>query len=121
MSSALRISKHMLFTAEAVSTHRFNPISVSKGKTTASTSEINSFCKQIWFCERLTWNQAESLVCDVSRQWKVLHQAASGFSCYDIRDIANIRLTETRGLRLPDEPQEGRNRWWAVGKFSATL
>ncbi|KAG5451247.1 Ubiquitin carboxyl-terminal hydrolase isozyme L3 [Clonorchis sinensis] len=24
------------------------------------------------------------------------------------------RLTETRGLRLPDEPQEGRNRSWAV-------
>ncbi|KAG5454446.1 hypothetical protein CSKR_113111 [Clonorchis sinensis] len=32
------------------------------------------------------------------------------------------RLTETRGLRLPDEPElEGRNRSWAVGEFSATL
>ncbi|KAG5454946.1 hypothetical protein CSKR_105883 [Clonorchis sinensis] len=33
----------------------------------------------------------------------------------------NIRLTETRGLCLPDEPQEGRNRSWAVEEFSATL
>ena len=32
-----------------------------------------------------------------------------------------MRLTETRGLRLPDEPQEGRNRSWAVEQFSATL
>ncbi|KER25283.1 LOW QUALITY PROTEIN: hypothetical protein T265_14235 [Opisthorchis viverrini] len=37
---------------------------------------------------RLTWNPAESLVCDVSRQLNVLHQAASCFSRYDIRDIA---------------------------------
>ncbi|KAG5446784.1 hypothetical protein CSKR_105545 [Clonorchis sinensis] len=56
-------------------------------------------------------------------QLNVLHQAASCSSCYDIRDIAihNIRLTETRGLRLPDESQEGRNRSWAVEQFSATL
>ncbi|KAG5454512.1 hypothetical protein CSKR_111523 [Clonorchis sinensis] len=44
-------------------------------------------CKQIWFCERLNWNPAESLVCDVSRQLSVLHQAASYSSCYDIRNI----------------------------------
>ncbi|KER34010.1 hypothetical protein T265_12480, partial [Opisthorchis viverrini] len=31
-------------------------------------------CKQIWFCERLTWNSADYLVCDVSRQLNVLHQ-----------------------------------------------
>ncbi|KAG5452639.1 hypothetical protein CSKR_113653 [Clonorchis sinensis] len=36
--------------------------------------------------QRLTWNPAESPVCDVSRQLNVLHQAASCFSCYDIRD-----------------------------------
>ncbi|KER31288.1 hypothetical protein T265_02471 [Opisthorchis viverrini] len=34
---------------------------------------------------------------------------------------AHDRLTETRGLRLPDEPQEGRNRSWAVEEFSATF
>ncbi|KAG5443726.1 hypothetical protein CSKR_112395 [Clonorchis sinensis] len=45
-------------------------------------------CKLIWFCERLTWNPAESLVCDVSRQLNLLHQAASCFSCYGIRDSA---------------------------------
>ncbi|KER29044.1 hypothetical protein T265_04232 [Opisthorchis viverrini] len=28
---------------------------------------------------------------------------------------------ENRGLRLPDEPQEGRNRSWAVDEFSATF
>ncbi|KAG5450664.1 hypothetical protein CSKR_108786 [Clonorchis sinensis] len=33
----------------------------------------------------------------------------------------NIRLTESRGLRLPDEPQEGRNRSWAVEACSATF
>ncbi|KAG5448562.1 hypothetical protein CSKR_101997 [Clonorchis sinensis] len=27
-------------------------------------------CKQIWFCERLNWNPAESLVYDVSRKTK---------------------------------------------------
>ncbi|KAG5445693.1 hypothetical protein CSKR_111171 [Clonorchis sinensis] len=118
-------------------------------------------CKSIWFCEKLTWNPAESPVFDVSKQLNVLHQAASCSNCYDIRDIAihaytnwnmrqpsaahsiawkhqkreiqlgsrtvqfgfkyNIRLTEIRGLRLPDEPQEGRNRSWAVEEFSATL
>ncbi|KAG5440999.1 hypothetical protein CSKR_114099 [Clonorchis sinensis] len=33
----------------------------------------------------------------------------------------NIRLTETQGLRLPDEPQEERNRPWAIEEFSSTL
>ncbi|KER30038.1 hypothetical protein T265_03416 [Opisthorchis viverrini] len=32
----------------------------------------------------------------------------------------NIKLTETQGLCLPDEPQEGRNRSYAVEEFSAT-
>ncbi|KER18914.1 hypothetical protein T265_15753, partial [Opisthorchis viverrini] len=32
-----------------------------------------------------------------------------------------IRLTETRVLCLPDEPQEGRNRSWGVEEFSATF
>ncbi|KAG5454210.1 hypothetical protein CSKR_111131 [Clonorchis sinensis] len=45
-------------------------------------------CKQIWFYKGLTWNPAESIVCDVSRQLDVQHQAASCSSCYDIRDIA---------------------------------
>ncbi|KAG5454737.1 hypothetical protein CSKR_114342 [Clonorchis sinensis] len=45
-------------------------------------------CEQICFCERLAWNPAESLVCDVFRQLNVLHQSASCSSCYDIRDIA---------------------------------
>ncbi|KAG5445639.1 hypothetical protein CSKR_104830, partial [Clonorchis sinensis] len=118
---------------------------------------------QFGFCERLTWNPAESPVCDVFRQLNVLHQAASCSSCYDIRDIVihaqspsfrqpyvllepkldcaylmspkkgetgrglskNFQqpygLTKTREPRLPDEPQEGRNRSWAVEEFSATL
>ncbi|KAG5446399.1 hypothetical protein CSKR_113274 [Clonorchis sinensis] len=38
--------------------------------------------------QTLTWNPAESLVYDVSRRLKVLHRAASRFSCYDIRDMA---------------------------------
>ncbi|KAG5446401.1 hypothetical protein CSKR_113272 [Clonorchis sinensis] len=85
--------------------------------------EIHSFANQFGFCERLTWNPAESPVFDISRQLNVLHQAASSSSCYDIRDIVihNIRLTETRGLRLLDEPQEGQNPSWTVEEFSATL
>ncbi|KER19938.1 hypothetical protein T265_11406 [Opisthorchis viverrini] len=35
--------------------------------------------------------------------------------------MENIRLTETRALRLPDEPQERRNQSYAVEEFSATL
>ncbi|KAG5453879.1 hypothetical protein CSKR_108595 [Clonorchis sinensis] len=35
--------------------------------------------------------------------------------------VFNLRLTESRGLRLPVEPQEGRNRSWAVKEFSANL
>ncbi|KAG5445028.1 hypothetical protein CSKR_105042 [Clonorchis sinensis] len=58
------------------------------------------------------------------------HEAVwcSTFSCLEIsrtRDSAgfqeNIKLTETRGLRLPDEPQEGRSRSLAVEESSATL
>ncbi|KER28711.1 hypothetical protein T265_04500 [Opisthorchis viverrini] len=37
----------------------------------------------IWFCERLTWNRAESLVCDVPRRLNVLHQTAPCFSRFD--------------------------------------
>ncbi|KAG5441581.1 hypothetical protein CSKR_113167, partial [Clonorchis sinensis] len=62
------------------------------------------------------------------------HEAAwcSTFSCLktsqtgdsqtgDSAGFQIIRLTEIRGLRLPDKPQEGRNRSWAVEEFSATL
>ncbi|GAA53190.1 hypothetical protein CLF_109734 [Clonorchis sinensis] len=47
--------------------------------------------------ERLTWNPAESPVCDVFRQLNVLHQAASCSSCYDIRDIATHLQYEDYG------------------------
>ncbi|KAG5453209.1 hypothetical protein CSKR_110728 [Clonorchis sinensis] len=59
-------------------------------------SPTTLICKQICFCERLTWNPAESLVCDVSRQLNVLHQATSCSSCYDIRDIAIHAYTCTK-------------------------
>ncbi|KER21059.1 LOW QUALITY PROTEIN: hypothetical protein T265_15174 [Opisthorchis viverrini] len=36
----------------------------------------------------LNWDPAGSLVCDVLRQLNVLHQAASCFTRYDVRDIA---------------------------------
>ncbi|KAG5442000.1 hypothetical protein CSKR_106961 [Clonorchis sinensis] len=47
--------------------------------------EIHSIAYQFGFCEKLTWNPAESPVCDVFRQLNVLHQAASCSSCYDIQ------------------------------------
>ncbi|KAG5452869.1 hypothetical protein CSKR_107412, partial [Clonorchis sinensis] len=59
--------------------------------------EIHSFANKIWFCERLTLNPAESLVCDVSRQVNVQHQATSYFSCYGMRDIA---IHPTTGFAL---------------------
>ncbi|KAG5448398.1 hypothetical protein CSKR_109674 [Clonorchis sinensis] len=53
------------------------------------------------------------------RLLKPLRQPTTGFALLGAHQ--NIRLTETRGLRLPDEPQEGRNRSWAVEEVSATL
>ncbi|KAG5442525.1 hypothetical protein CSKR_113378 [Clonorchis sinensis] len=70
-------------------------------------------CKQIWFCERLTWNPAESLVCDVSRQLNVLHQAASCFSCYGIRDIA-IHVAENSSIAH----ERFRPSWGSSGRRS---
>ncbi|KER29642.1 hypothetical protein T265_13314, partial [Opisthorchis viverrini] len=65
-------------------------------------------CKQIWFCERPTWNIAESLVCDVPRQLNMLHQVATCLSCCDIRDIAiHARQTE----QSPNQQQNNSNRF----------
>ncbi|GAA48479.1 hypothetical protein CLF_101661 [Clonorchis sinensis] len=45
-------------------------------KLNLSLDPINTLiCKSTWFCERFTWNPAESPACDVSRQLNVLHQA----------------------------------------------
>ncbi|KAG5442665.1 hypothetical protein CSKR_111907, partial [Clonorchis sinensis] len=65
----------------------FQSNSLSEDKKPLRVSRNALICKSIWFCERLTWNPAESPVCDVFRQLNVLHQAASCSSCYDIRDI----------------------------------
>ncbi|KER25217.1 hypothetical protein T265_07317 [Opisthorchis viverrini] len=76
---------------------RFRPIWGSSGMRsplrTSQTRDSAGFhnllsCKLIWFFERLIWNPAECLVCDVLRQLNVLHQAASCFGRYDIRRIA---------------------------------
>ncbi|KAG5444519.1 hypothetical protein CSKR_101800 [Clonorchis sinensis] len=58
------------------------------------------------------------------RLLKILRQPTTGFALSENQiclQLSNIRLTETRGLRPADEPQEGRNRSWAVEEFSATL
>ncbi|KAG5453745.1 hypothetical protein CSKR_102367 [Clonorchis sinensis] len=39
-------------------------------------------------------------------------QATSCFSWHDIRYVANIKLTKSRGLRLPDETQEEHQAAW---------
>ncbi|KER22938.1 hypothetical protein T265_14750, partial [Opisthorchis viverrini] len=50
---------------------------------------------------RLTWNPAAFLVCDVLRQLNVLHQAASCFRRYDIRDTAiHVYLCNALLIRL---------------------
>ncbi|KAG5448286.1 hypothetical protein CSKR_110463, partial [Clonorchis sinensis] len=85
--------------------------------------EIHSFAYQFGFCERLTWNPAESPVCDVFRQLNVLHQAASCSSCYDIRDIAihvsTLSVPSCRATRRKHEgwdtvmlpkPRQGKSR-----------
>ncbi|KER29746.1 hypothetical protein T265_03658 [Opisthorchis viverrini] len=61
----------------------FNCLRTSQTRDSAGFRRNTLICKLIWFFERLTWNPA-----DVLRQPNVLHQAASCFSCYDIRDIA---------------------------------
>ncbi|GAA51219.1 histone H2A, partial [Clonorchis sinensis] len=43
---------------------------------------------------RLTWNTAESPVCDVSRRLDVLHKATLCSTCYNIRDIAKHHKRE---------------------------
>ncbi|KAG5454347.1 hypothetical protein CSKR_108937, partial [Clonorchis sinensis] len=53
------------------------------------------------------------------RLLKILRQPTTGFALLGAHQ--NIRLTETREMRLPDEPQEGRNRSWAVEELSAAL
>ncbi|KAG5441719.1 hypothetical protein CSKR_110681 [Clonorchis sinensis] len=61
-------------------------------------ASINTLiCKSIWFSERLTWNPAESPVCDVSRRLNVLHRTASYFSWYGIRDIAKAPISVNDG------------------------
>ncbi|KER21875.1 hypothetical protein T265_14994, partial [Opisthorchis viverrini] len=78
----------------------------------------------------LMGNSTESLVYDVL-QLNVLHTShlmiqLARYSRYrsrrSLRVPVNlmIYLMEPRRLRLPDEPQEGRNRSWAVEEFSAT-
>ncbi|KAG5446778.1 hypothetical protein CSKR_105553 [Clonorchis sinensis] len=60
-------------------------------------------CKEIYFCDGLIRNPAESLVCDVSGQLNVLRQAASCFSCYDIQDIA---IHSSKIEYTPSTPRE---------------
>ncbi|KAG5447552.1 hypothetical protein CSKR_101326 [Clonorchis sinensis] len=67
--------------------------------------------KQIWFCERLTRNPAESLVCDVSKQLNVLHQAASRFSCYDIQDIAIHVYTQCTTHKVAESSSAAHDRF----------
>ncbi|KER22639.1 hypothetical protein T265_09302 [Opisthorchis viverrini] len=55
----------------------------------------------------------------LTRLLKTLRQRTTGFALRGPHQ--NVKLTETRGLRPPDEPQQGRNRSCAVKEFSATL
>ncbi|KAG5444263.1 hypothetical protein CSKR_104530, partial [Clonorchis sinensis] len=68
-------------------------------------------CKSIWFCERPTWNPAESPVCDVSRPLNVLHQAASCSSCYDIRDIAIYVYSQRTTHKVAENPSTAHDRF----------
>ncbi|KAG5454325.1 hypothetical protein CSKR_109222 [Clonorchis sinensis] len=49
------------------------PDEPNEGRNRPKFREIHSFAYQFGFCERLTWNLAESPVCDVFRQLNVLH------------------------------------------------
>ncbi|KAG5442469.1 hypothetical protein CSKR_110700 [Clonorchis sinensis] len=48
----------------------------------------NHHKRKIQLGSRLTWNPAESLVCNVFKQLNVLHQADSCFGWCGIRNIA---------------------------------
>ncbi|KAG5449686.1 Actin-1 [Clonorchis sinensis] len=68
------------------------------------TISINALiCKSVWFCERLTWNPAESLVGDVSRQLNVLHQVAEHSS------TAHDRFRPSRGSSVRRSPRVSVN------------
>ncbi|KAG5448214.1 Soluble guanylate cyclase 88E [Clonorchis sinensis] len=106
--------------AEALSKYPY--IVELRGKTVVKRTTLS--CKQIWFCDGHIWNPAESLVCDVSRQLKVLPVTITNdrISWVPGESLANTNLFATecspltctpfgiqkysRGLRLPDEPQE---------------
>ncbi|KAG5452793.1 hypothetical protein CSKR_110840 [Clonorchis sinensis] len=68
--------------------HKYKPKLYLIALTKRCFSQMHSFAYQVRFDGWLTWNPAESPVCDVSRQLNVLHQAASYFGWYDIRVIA---------------------------------
>ncbi|KAG5443828.1 hypothetical protein CSKR_100057 [Clonorchis sinensis] len=57
------------------------------------------------------------------RLLKIFRQPTTGFALLGAHQpkCSLMRLTETWGLRVPDEPQEGKNRSWAVEESSATL
>ncbi|KAG5454098.1 hypothetical protein CSKR_110506 [Clonorchis sinensis] len=77
-------------TQHTLDSSKFITLNTSNDDPVTVTMELRStlICKQSWFCERLIWNPAESLVCDVSMQLNLLHQAALCSSYYDIRDMA---------------------------------
>ncbi|KAG5453192.1 hypothetical protein CSKR_112754 [Clonorchis sinensis] len=74
----------------------------ASGPQTAIVVPIHSSAYQFGFHRRLIWKPAKSLLYDVLLQLIVLHQAASGFIWYDIRDIA----TDCSDVRsqLVDDP-----------------
>ncbi|KAG5454609.1 hypothetical protein CSKR_112949 [Clonorchis sinensis] len=63
--------------------------------------------KQIWSCEKLTWNQGKSLVYvpgeSLTKPNLFANECISLITC-------NLISSEIRGLCLPDEPKEVRNR-----------
>ncbi|KER27014.1 LOW QUALITY PROTEIN: hypothetical protein T265_13889 [Opisthorchis viverrini] len=77
-------------------------------------------CKQIWFRERLTWDPAEALVCDVFRQLNVLHQATSCLGSYDIRDFAiHVYICNALLIRLLKAPRQPTNGFALLGAHQA--
>ncbi|KER27410.1 hypothetical protein T265_05517 [Opisthorchis viverrini] len=75
------------------------------------------------YSQRITWNPAESLVCDVLRQLNVLHQTASCFSRYDIRDIAKYRMWRylTGKSRLAGQSIDTTSTQMSLGRRSADI
>ncbi|KAG5441953.1 hypothetical protein CSKR_107985 [Clonorchis sinensis] len=109
--TSFHLSQHVMFIFRRAAERRGQVDLFHSGSTFSDFVSFQPFtCSDKSIGERMFACQLFSM-----HQNPVIQEIQFGFK-------SNIRLTETLGLRLPDEPKvEGRNRWWAVEEFSPSL